>query len=72
MITVHRLEYLQLTILFGYSVLIPRQGKLGSKWQGGWKVQGVKSEVTIQIRNEKGHSKVVYTCESVTTPHPTI
>ena len=41
-------------------LLIPRQGKLGSKWQGGWKVRGVKSEVTIQISNEKDHCKVVH------------
>ena len=41
-------------------LLIPRRGKLESKWQGGWKVRAVKSSVNIQIINEKGHCKVVH------------
>ena len=41
-------------------LLVPRQGKLGSKWQGGWKVRALKSNVSIQISDEKGHCKVVH------------
>ena len=41
-------------------LLIPRRGKLESKWQGGWKVRAVKSPINIQIINEKDHCKVVH------------
>ena len=41
-------------------LLIPCQGKLSSKWQGGWTVRAVKSAVSIQICNEKGYGKVVH------------
>ena len=39
-------------------LLIPRQGKLSSKWQGGWTVRTVKSAVSIQICNEKAIARL--------------
>ena len=41
-------------------LLVPRQGKLASKWQGGWKVKALKSTVNLEICNKKGHCKVVH------------
>ena len=41
-------------------LLIPRQGKLDSKWQGGWTVKEIKSPVNINIVNDNGHCKVVH------------
>ena len=41
-------------------LLVPRQGKLHSKWQGGWKVKALRGTVNIEISNEKGHRKVVH------------
>ena len=41
-------------------LLVPRQGKLTSKWQGGWKVKALKSTINLEICNKKGHCKVVH------------
>jgi len=41
-------------------LLIPCQGKLSSKWQAGWRVNAVKSAVTVEICNNKGWHKVVH------------
>lgn len=41
-------------------LLIPHQGKLDSKWQGGWKVKEITSPVIVNIVNDKGHCKVVH------------
>ena len=41
-------------------LLIPRQGKLDSKWQGGWMVKEIKSPVNVNIVNDNGHCKVVH------------
>ena len=50
------------TFLVEYPIwlLVPHQGKLHSKWQGGWKVNALRGTVIIEISNEKGHSKVVH------------
>ena len=32
---------------------IPCQGKLDSKWQGGWMVKEIKSPVNVYIVNDK-------------------
>ena len=41
-------------------LLVPCQGKLHSKWQGGWKVKALRGTVNIEISNEKGHRKVIH------------
>ena len=37
----------------------PTAGKLSPRWEGGWKVQEIKSPVTMKITNGH-HSKVVH------------
>ena len=43
---------------------IPTAGKLSSRWEGGWKIDEVKSPVTMKIANIQ-RFKVASTCESL-------